>query len=167
MAGTQGLGVVNPNDLTATARELAESFGGPAPRQTNLRRAISTAYYAMFHCLAENCADMLVGEVGSGRSEPAWQQAYRALQHGAIRSRCNNTGMIERFPAPIREFAERLVRLQTLRERADYDPMETLEQSDVIRDIEIAERRIAQFRQAPERDRRAFAVYVLLNIRNT
>ena len=167
MAATEGLGVVSHNDLIATARELAGAVGGLPPRQTNLRRAVSTTYYAMFHCLAENCADMLVGEAGSGRSEPAWQQAYRALQHGTIRARCKNEGMIQRFPAGIREFSKQLVRLQTHRERADYEPAGIFEQLAVVEDIIRAENAIAQFRQAPERDRRAFAVYVLLNIRNT
>ena len=57
--------------------------------------------------------------------------------------------------------------MQPKRERADYDPSETLEQPSVILDIEETEQRIHEFRQAPERDRRAFAVYVLLNLRNT
>ena len=157
--------MVSHGGLIATARELAGEVGGPAPSQTNLRRAVSTAYYALFHSLAESSANMLVGEDGSGRSEPAWRQAYRALQHGTARARCNDRGMIQRFPVEIREFSEQLVRFQTHRERADYDPLGTLEQSDVILDIEIAERCIGQFQSVSARDRRAFAVYVLLNLR--
>ena len=168
MAGTQGLGVVAHSDLIATARELAGAVDGPLPRQTNLRRAVSTTYYSLFHCLAENCADMLVGEAaGTERSEPAWRQAYRALQHGTVKARCNDRRMIQRFPIEIQRFAAQFVNLQGKRERADYESSETLEQSDVILDIEAAAQCIAQFRQAPERDRRAFAVYVLLNLRNS
>ena len=57
--------------------------------------------------------------------------------------------------------------MQEKRETADYNPAGSFEQSDVIHDIDLADLRISQFRQAPERDRRAFAAYVLLNLRNT
>ena len=158
--------MVSPNDLIATAKELAGVTGETQPRQTNLRRAVSTAYYALFHCLAENCADMLTGTIAANRRESAWQQAYRALQHGTLRARCNNTGMMLTFPTEIQKFGEQLLYLQPRRENADYDPSIALDRSAVIRDIEETELRIAQFRQAPERDRRAFAAYVLLALRN-
>ena len=51
------------------------------PRQADLKRAISTAYYALFHAMAKDAADMLVG-VGADRPDKAWTQLYRALQHG-------------------------------------------------------------------------------------
>ena len=47
-------------DLLATARRLAKA-SPQKPRQSDLKRAISTAYYALFHAMARNAADMLVG----------------------------------------------------------------------------------------------------------
>ena len=42
------------------ARRLA--LAGPRrPRQADLRRAVSTAYYALFQAMAKDCADVLVG----------------------------------------------------------------------------------------------------------
>lgn len=154
------------DDFIAIAKDLAARSGNDSPGQSGLRRAVSTAYYALFHCLANCCADTLVGGPGSGRSEPAWHQAYRALQHGTARSRCNNRGMIQRFPVEIQNFAQQFTYMQRSREDADYDPSLTLEQTKVIADIERTEQCIAQFNAAPDRDRRAFAVYVLLNLRN-
>ena len=154
------------DDFIAIAKDLAARSGNDSPGQSGLRRAVSTAYYALFHCLANCCADTLVGGPGSGRSEPAWHQAYRALQHGTTRSRCNNLGMIQRFPVEIQDFARQFVRMQRKREDADYDPSLTLVRADVIVAIERTEQCIAQFDAAPDRDRRAFAVYVLLNLRN-
>ena len=154
------------DDFIAIAKDLAARSGNDSPGQSGLRRAVSTAYYALFHCLANCCADTLVGGPGSDRSEPAWHQAYRALQHGTARSRCNNLGMIQRFPVEIQQFARQFVHMQRKREDADYDPSLTLEQAEVITDIENTEQYIAQFDAAPDRDRRAFAVYVLLNLRN-
>jgi hypothetical protein len=158
--------MVSQMDLLAAARELAGAATGPSPSQANLRRAVSTTYFALFHCMAGNCADMLVGEPGSGHSEPAWNQAYRALQHHIARDRCRKQEKIRRFPSQIQRFADQFATMQEKRERADYDPAGTFEQPAVIEDINLSEYAIAQFSQAPERDRRAFAVYVLLTLRN-
>ena len=158
--------MVSQRDLLETARDLAGIPGRPPPSQASLRRAISTAYYALFHCMAENCADMLVGVASSGRSQPAWLQAYRALEHGLAKQRCQRKDSIRRFPLQIQGFAENFASMQGKRQTADYDPSEIFDQSAVITDINDAENAIAQFRQAPERDRRAFAAYVLLALRN-
>ena len=48
---------MNPRDLIETARRLVES-GAAQPTQADLRRAVSTAYYALFHCLAAATADL-------------------------------------------------------------------------------------------------------------
>ena len=55
------------DDLAQTAADLLNTGLG-RPRQSNLRRAISTVYYAMFHCLAKCCADTIVGGRGATRS---------------------------------------------------------------------------------------------------
>ena len=157
--------MVSQNDLLAVARQLAGASGGPPPSQASLRRAVSTTYYALFHCMAENCADMLVGEAGSGRSNPAWQQAYRALEHGRAKQRADQD-RIHRFPQEIKDFAKKFAVMQDRRQAADYDPYESFVQSSVIEDIAQSADAIAQFRQAPERDRRAFAAYVLMPLRN-
>lgn len=157
--------MVNQIDLLAAARMLAGEPNGPLPSQASLRRAVSTTYYALFHCMAENCADMLVGEPGSGRSRPAWRQAYRALEHGRAKQRADQNRM-HRFPVEIQSFAKQFAKMQVKREAADYDPAGSFEQSVVIGDIDDAADAIARFRQAPERDRRAFAAYVLMSLRN-
>ena len=154
------------DDFIAIAKDLAARSGSDSLGQAGLRRAFSTAYYALFHCLANCCADLLVGTPGSDRSEPAWRQTYRALQHGTARSRCNNIGIVQRFPIEIQQFAQQFTSMQRKREDADYDPSLTLEQTNVIADIELTERCIARFNSVPDKDRRAFAVYILLNLRN-
>ena len=164
-AGTKGLGMVSQQDLLETARDLAGVSVGLSPSQANLRRAVSTTYYALFHCMAENCADMLVGVPGSGQSRPAWHQAYRALEHGRAKQR-SGQDTIYKFPVEIVDFAKWFAAMQDRRQTADYDPSASFTQSGVIEDIDLAELRIAQFRQAPERDRRAFAAYVLMPLRN-
>ncbi len=141
------------------------------PRETNLRRAVSTTYYALFHCLALCCADLLVGGAGSSRSQPAWRQAYRALQHGTARNRCERQSVVTRFPVEIQDFANQFVRMQKKRHRADYDPYTlggsdtTFSKSNVLHEIAVTNNFIQRFHQAPRKDRRAFAIYVLLDLR--
>jgi hypothetical protein len=108
---------------------------------------------------------MLVGGAGANRSAQAWRQAYRALQHTTARQRCTNQ-VIRRFPSEIQAFAVRFTDMQRKRESADYDPDGTFYKSDVLQDIDTTENVIGQFMKVLPKDRRAFAVYILLNIRS-
>ena len=144
---------------------MVDSTGRGRPREVNLRRAVSTTYYALFHCLADCCANMLAGNAQDNRSSPAWRQTYRALQHTTARRRCLRA-TINRFPSAIRNFAKLFVSMQMKRHSADYDPDAAFLKSDVIQYIDEAEDAIKQFNSAPRADRRAFAIYVLLDIRN-
>ena len=158
--------MIKSDDLIAAALDLVEAGSRGRPRQANLRRAVSTTYYAMFHCLAVCCADLLVGGAGSNRSEPAWRQVYRALEHGAARQRCNRTNIIQKFPMEIREFADRFVAMQQKRHQADYDPEADYDKNFVLQDISDIAEAIAKFQRVPVKDRRAFAVYLLLPLRS-
>lgn len=156
---------MTPSNLIATAFALADTGRPGRPRQTDLRRAVSTAYYALFHCLAASCADLLVGGSGADRSKPAWEQTYRALEHGVVRRRCQ-AATIREFPPGIRHFANVFLDQQGKRHRADYAPTDNFPKQIVLQDIHYVVDAIARFQQAPVKDRRAFAVYLLLNLRN-
>ena len=56
------------NHLIEDARPLAGAIGSAAgrPRQTMLKRAVSAAYYAMFHALCASNADTLCQNVAGG-----------------------------------------------------------------------------------------------------
>ena len=74
--------------------------------------------------------------------------------------------MIAKFPIEIQDFANFFVLMQKERHRADYDPDGTYLKDEVIQDIAEAEYYVGRFNQVATKDRRAFAVYVLLNMRN-
>ena len=163
---------MNPDDLIRMARHLANGGAGASsgrPSQADLRRAVSTAYYALFHALASNCADMLIGSTPSRRSQQAWRQTYRSPEHRFIKNQCNRNE-ISRFPPQIRNFASAFVELQNRRHTADYDPLPdpgaTFYRSDVLTLVADAERAINLFNSAGEAHRRAFAAYVLFPLRN-
>ena len=151
---------VNPRDLIQTARRLTGS-GAPQPTQADLRRAVSTAYYALSHCLAGTAADLLTG----ASRDPEWHQVYRALEHGKARSACRQQGVMRTFPLEVHSFAKALVDLQDARHQADYSLEGQCSKQEVFVTIDVAENAIDRFEQADARHRRAFAVHVLFKRR--
>ena len=80
---------MNPRDLIRISRQLASGAVGGSrgrPRQAELRRAVSAAYYALFHSLALCCAERLAGSSRASRRDQSWIQTYRALEHGYARN---------------------------------------------------------------------------------
>ena len=156
---------MKPLDLIESANILVKSCKGK-PSQVSLRRATSSAYYAMFHCLSRNCADLLVGATKAARSKHAWRQAYRALEHGFAKNACKDVTIISKFPKAIEDFANNFVAMQEKRHGADYDPSVRLAKSEVMADIKLAREAIVEFQNAPAKDRRAFAAHVLFKKRS-
>ena len=156
---------MNPSDLIGTAYALLSPAKG-VPTEASLRRATSSAYYALFHYLARECADLLIGGGGPDRSDAAWRQVYRALEHGPAKTKCRKRDMIKKFPKDIQSFARTFADVQEKRHSADYDPFAQFAASDVSTDIAAVEAAIARFKSAPEKHRRAFCAYILLKDRN-
>lgn len=127
---------------------------------------MSTAYYALFHCLAGCCADTLIGGATADRSKPAWRQVYRALDHGLVKHNCRANEALKDFPKDIEDFANAFVTLQSRRHGADYDPQQVFTKSEVRQDIADAADVIERFYAAPIKDRRAFAAFVLFKRRS-
>jgi uncharacterized protein (UPF0332 family) len=148
--------------VIVTARKLANS-GPKKPRQADLKRAISTAYYALFHAVAKDAADMLVG-IGSNRPDRAWSQVFRALQHGDAKSACEAVRNLD-FPDTIKSCADAFVALQQKRHDADYDPDHRVSRADALDAIQLAEDAIRDLKASPRKDRRAFAVQLLMKKR--
>ncbi|PWB94492.1 hypothetical protein [Methylosinus sporium] len=59
------------DDLLGLADELAGREAG-RPKQASLRRAVATAYYAVFHTLAKLCADQLIGASPDPQTSAWW-----------------------------------------------------------------------------------------------
>ena len=159
---------MNPRDLIRIARQLASGAVGEnrgRPRQAELRRAVSTAYYALFHALALCCAERLAGSTRASRMNPGWSQTYRALEHGHARNQCDNQSAMSAFPAEIQNFGQWFVLMQRQRQQADYSPSATFSRDRVIQLINETEDAIIALENAPGSDRRAFAIHVLFRRR--
>ena len=156
---------MKPDDLIATARRMLGQSGKRRPRQSDLKRAMSTAYYAIFHQLCWTLADTFIGGQNAQRSNPAWKQTYRSLDHSDAKKKCQKTDIMSRFPQAIQDFANAFVDLQVVRHAADYDPLHRLVRSEVKAKIDRAEQVIKAFRKETIKDRRAFAAWVTLKNR--
>jgi len=156
-------------DLIQTAEFLVGASPKQKPRQADLRRAVSTAYYAVFHTLCFNCANCIVGK-GKDYPKAAWRRSYRALNHGFAKDACDHTkpkkaGVLDRFPDEIKDFAYLFYDMQIKRHLADYDPYHKLTKSEVETDISAAKSAIVYFEEAPLSDRKAFTTLVLFQNR--
>ena len=127
---------MQPRDLVASARKLVGKGKIGKPRQSDLKRAMSTAYYAMFHALCRNTADCLVGKTKISRSQGAWRQAYRAVDHGHAKKQCKHQAVMRKFPAEIQDFANQFAEFQEKRHKADYDPSSKLTRHEVLTAID-------------------------------
>ena len=155
---------MEPDDLIAVARTLAA--GGNASNRhgatdTELRRAVSCAYYAIFHTLCRAYADAMAGPyIGSQMGQELWNMAYRTLDHGPARNKCNDSGSMSRFNPDLRRLAITLVNLQQRRHEADYDPAATFDQTQVNQIIDNAADALAGFDNAPPDEVRLFIAYL-------
>jgi len=132
---------------------------GSKPRQSELRRAVSSAYYAMFHCICQTYADVLSGASPKNRNNKAWLQAYRSISHHQILSCCKRKDIQQDFPPEIQKFCVEFDRLQLMRYNADYNPDETFYRSLVLKNIEDARKAIIAFTKTKISDRKAFVTF--------
>jgi uncharacterized protein (UPF0332 family) len=154
-------------DLLEQARKLA-TIDVKKPKQASLRRAISAAYYAMFHLLVDEACRVQIGALHN--QAPFRQVLGRAYAHGVMKDACKSfgsgtlkKGVLKGLPTgftiakEIRQLAESFVDLQHKRHLADYDLTERFNRSDVLGLIEQVERRVEDFRNlAPSNEKRFF-----------
>lgn len=121
----------------------------------------------MFHCLAYESANLLIGSTKRRRSELAWRQVYRSLEHGLCKTKCKKIkDSIEKFPGNIIDFANGFVTMQEKRHAADYNPHFRVTKSEVRAFIATTKAVIDGFEKCAAKDKRAFCAYVLLKDRN-
>lgn len=132
-------------DLLSHARGLAIPSNGGRPRQADLRRSVSTAYYALFHFLGEGAATRIIG-AGKQRSSLR-KLARRSLIHGKMKNLCDeftkptpSSRLLQPFwislqissISEIVGVAGSFRDLQQLRHEADYDLTRNILRIDAI-----------------------------------
>ena len=134
-------------DLLEQAQHLARRER-KRPRQASLRRAVSAAYYALFHRLvAAACAELLPGVTPTTRALLA-----RSFDHGEMMRACRPlvggtlpAGIVvpDGPPSPeLRQIAEAFVELQQARHSADYDSLRRFTRAEAVELVKLAGRGI-------------------------
>jgi hypothetical protein len=164
-------------DLIAQARALAKLDAKGKPKQANLKRAVSAAYYALFHFLVEEASRALIG---SQHGQQGYRQSLaRAFTHSTMKSACSSFGAGQlptsvikplprnpkgnyAVPKAIQHIADAFKELQQKRFLADYDLSERFKRSEVLTHIEEVEERIHEFARLRHSNDRQFFLVCLL-----
>lgn len=129
------------DQLLEQARHLATRDLAGRPRQGNLRRAVSDAYYALFHFLIDQACKF----VAPGRDQgPLRGVLARAFDHGPMK-RASTSFAAGNLPtkllpglagAPVPLDLQRIARtfgiLQENRHAADYNPFQRFRRNEVL-----------------------------------
>jgi hypothetical protein len=162
--------VLNPNHLFEQANKLITIQVGP-PRQVDVRRAISAAYYATFHATITAAADQFIGV--TNRDTSRYGLVYRSVGHAWLRDLCKEVqkptlsnkfrphAPIGGFGSNVTAFAAAVVELQEKRHSADYDVMIRMNKSDAVLAISTAKAALRRFSKASKTRRLAFLSLLL------
>lgn len=163
--------MLRPNEFIDLARLLARTDHGDLVEDAQMRRSVSTSYYALFHTVLTAAAERLFG---AGEADTAgYAILYRTFNHGTMKQVCDGIARGElnlslrqqlrrsSVHSDLRDFAISFVDLQARRQQADYDPYLQLSREDAETALDIAERAIAAFHRAPV-DERADVLALML-----
>lgn len=169
--------MIGAQELLLHAQRLLDSGRPSDPSETDIRRAISAAYYSLFHYLLTDAADGLLGK--TKRSEPAYALVYRAFEHSKMKSRAAQAARpqskiakalpsfgISSFSDSIRNGAVAFVALQAERHKADYDPRYHPSIESAQAQIDAARQAIATFSQADRAEYQLFLLMLLFEPRD-
>ncbi|MBK9261423.1 MAG: hypothetical protein IPM54_16660 [Polyangiaceae bacterium] len=133
--------------LLVQAEHLVTKDKNPNPPRASLRRAVSTAYYALFHLLVYASASCLAG--GSERKKLR-NLLSRAFEHAEMKSVCtafksgtlnanvaNNYGPVS-VPRDLKHVAEAFCLLQEGRHLADYAVHQRFTRTEAIVEVNRA-----------------------------
>lgn len=158
------------DDLFAQAEVLAR-LDSTKPKQVSLRRAISSAYYAMFHYLVEESCRI---QIGTSHAQAPYRNVLgRAFVHTVMKAACmgfaggtlksNVTKGLPRDAAgnyaidpAIQKISEAFTNMQQKRNLADYDRSERFKRSEVLMQLEAARDAVAKFDALPMSDDKRF-----------
>jgi hypothetical protein len=152
--------VPDPSELLSVARLLLNA-GTTPPSDAHLRRAVSTAYYAVFHKILRAATERFMGP--NQEASAGYRMLYRSFDHRHMKAVCDALDVAtlkdtlkrqmgrEAVSQDMRNFANAFPVLQEARHLADYDPTAFFQQADVASLIDAADFAMANFdRAAPE-----------------
>lgn len=143
-----------PRDLLAQARLLAEKEPR-RPKQASLRRAVSAAYYALFHLLVDDATRRLMGRADRAALRGCLARAFnhaamktvaRQFAEGGVSPKLSPGLNGEAPQDELARIASAFVDLQQQRHEADYDMRRRFTRIEVLSSIDDAERAFLDWR---------------------
>ncbi|MCJ2014625.1 hypothetical protein [Methylobacterium sp. J-076] len=157
-------GLKNPlvPDLLEVAELLVAQKGRLNLRKAAMRRAVSSAYYAVFHELCYVCADEL--KIWTKPTE-LLEPVYRLLDHGAARNRLTGKDAATISPA-ILQIGTLFKDLQEARHESDYrTPAMPVSRDWALSLIADARRIVDMIEGLPAQDRLKLAILLIAKTR--
>jgi uncharacterized protein (UPF0332 family) len=136
--------------------------------QEDLRRAISAAYYGLFHFILTAAADKAVG--ANNRTTPQYSVVYRTVDHSHLRGlgiKLSGTSPqgVALVPSDgfglVAKFARIAANLYEQRNSADYDPAVTFTPDAAKLSIDQARQAIRWFQQGTAEQQETFLTLLL------
>ena len=154
------------DDLIAHANFLVDLNGPNDPQQVHLRRAVSAAYYALFHLLTSEAAH-------NWRHDRHQSRFARTFDHKPMKTCSANTASKQPPSGPpqlavftkLKVVAENFVPLQQARHNADYDNSRIWSRTQTYEEIVKAEVAIAAWAAIRDEEMAQDYLYDLLDSR--
>jgi uncharacterized protein (UPF0332 family) len=152
--------------MVARLLDLADQLVREGTRSSALRRrAVSTAYYAVFHALAKSCASALLPSID--RNSEMYERVYRALDHGPLRTAFTTGASPLKNRETLQKIGELVVQLQSERHRADYLPPDKsiFSRGEAKTLVDQARRAVIEIQRLSNEERVALATFLLFKSR--
>jgi uncharacterized protein (UPF0332 family) len=146
-----------PADLLEQAERLAQ-LDARRPKQASLRRAVSSAYYALFHLLTSEASALYALEPGLAArinrtfSHSDMKKASQWIGNGKLPRAVQSPGGSYTTPPELKTVADAFVSLQQARHEADYDLSRTFRRQEALNFVQSAREAFAAWEQIKRTD---------------
>ena len=146
---------LDPTALIDSAFHAVNNTPPGGPSREAVHRAISTAYYAVFHAINTVNADVQHGVPTNAATARGWTSTYRRMRHNFATQSLGQ--LLFHLSQNARSLANYFTNLKTARETADYDPNRALTSGDANYWIGEARAALVTLQAMTAADRRTFS----------
>ncbi len=143
------------SDLLSQAKHLAKNEPR-RPKQASLRRAVSAAYYSLYHYLVSEAGLFMVKGASASGIRPVFQRAFvhahmkraaKSFAGGNVSDTWKEPMRNRPVPPELRQVASAFVNLQEARHEADYDLSRRFSRTEALDLIEVSEKATEAWRK--------------------
>ena len=153
----------SPLDPTALIDSADHAVNNSPPLGASreaIHRAVSTAYYAVFHAICAINADVQHGVPTNPTTAQAWTDTYRQIRHNLATRRLSEN--LLSLPQDAQHLANGFISLKGARETADYDPNRVMTAGDANFWIEEARAALIAMQAMTVAERQTFSAITLI-----